>query len=148
MAVKRQEAFMGKFARPEVVVSRCLGFESCRYNAQTVPSNFVSTLGNFVNYTTVCPEVDIGLGVPRAPIRLIALDSVVRLIQPSTGLDVTEKMNAYASSLLSSLENVDELRGRRWPRNAASPLPDSRRDGHTSRPPVSPGRNRAARRSR
>jgi len=98
---------MGKFARPEVVISRCLGFESCRYNAQTVPSNFVSTLGNFVNYTTVCPEVEIGLGIPRAPIRLIALGGVIRLIQPSTGLDVTEKMNAYASSFLSSLENVD-----------------------------------------
>jgi len=98
---------MDKFVRPEVVVSRCLGFESCRYNAQTVPSKFVSTLGNFVNYTTVCPEVEIGLGVPRSPIRLIDMGGAIRLIQPSTGLDVTEKMNTYTSSFLSSLKNVD-----------------------------------------
>ena len=98
---------MDKFVRPEVVVSRCLGFESCRYNAQTVPSKFVSTRGNFVNYTTVCPEVEIGLGVPRSPIRLIDMGGAIRLIQPSTGLDVTEKMNTYTSSFLSSLKNVD-----------------------------------------
>lgn len=93
--------------RPEVVVSRCLGFESCRYNGQTIPSKFVSRLGKYVNYSTVCPEFDIGLGVPRAPIRMVSKASGIRLIQPLTGIDVTERLSAFANEFLDSLERVD-----------------------------------------
>ncbi|HDP77128.1 MAG TPA: DUF1722 domain-containing protein [Mesotoga infera] len=93
--------------RPEVVVSRCLGFESCRYNGQMIPSKFVSRLGKYVNYLTVCPEFDIGLGVPRAPIRMVSKANGIRLIQPLTGIDVTERLSVFASEFLDSLERVD-----------------------------------------
>lgn len=95
------------FPKPEVVVSGCLGFQNCRYNAQTVPNKFVKRLGEFVNYTTVCPEVEIGLGVPREPVRLVGHNRMLSLIQPATGLDCTEKMETFGRSFLNSLERVD-----------------------------------------
>jgi len=72
-----------------------------------IPSKFVSRLGKYVNYSTVCPEFDIGLGVPRAPIRMVSKTNGIRLIQPLTGIDVTERLSVFTSEFLDSLERVD-----------------------------------------
>lgn len=98
---------MRVFSRPKVIISKCLGFESCRYNAQTIPSRFVEKLGQYVDYATVCPEVEIGLGIPRAPIRLVTGEEGVLLLQPKTGMDVTDKMMAFAIAFLSKVDKVD-----------------------------------------
>ncbi|HML25721.1 MAG TPA: DUF523 and DUF1722 domain-containing protein, partial [Methanomethylovorans sp.] len=52
------------------------------------------------------PEGDIGLGTPRDPIRLVNGENL-RLIQPSTGQDITEKMQLFVSSFLDNLSDVD-----------------------------------------
>ncbi|WP_367363262.1 YbgA family protein [Mesotoga sp.] len=98
---------MLRLAKPEVVVSRCLGFESCRYNAQMIPNKFVKKLEKFVNYRTVCPEYDIGLGVPRPPIRMVFRSNETRLVQPLTGVDVTERLLEFTESFFAGLERVD-----------------------------------------
>jgi glucose/arabinose dehydrogenase len=38
----------GKFARPRVGVSKCLGFAACRYKGQTIPDEFVQSLWQVV----------------------------------------------------------------------------------------------------
>ena len=63
---------MGPHPKPNVVVSKCLEFEACRYNGQLVQDAFVRKLEKHVNYVPVCPEVAIGLGVPRFPIRIVS----------------------------------------------------------------------------
>jgi uncharacterized protein YbgA (DUF1722 family)/uncharacterized protein YbbK (DUF523 family) len=98
---------MNKFVRPNVVVSKCLGFENCRYNGQTIPDDFVDDLEPYVNYRTVCPEVEIGLGAPRNPIRLVMTEGEPRLMQPATKRDVTEAMRKFTASFLTSLDAVD-----------------------------------------
>lgn len=99
---------MVEHPKPNVVVSRCLGFDNCRYNGQTIPDPFVDKLEPFVNYTTVCPEVQIGLGVPRDPVRIVAQDDEKRLMQPATGADVTEAMRAYTADFLAQVgDDVD-----------------------------------------
>lgn len=55
----------------------------------------------------VCPEVEVGLGVPRAPIRLVENGGIIELIQPSTGVNVTEKMSKFADSFLEALPLID-----------------------------------------
>jgi len=50
---------------------------------------------------------DGGLGVPRSSIRIVQIDGELRLIQPTTGLDVTEKMRAFSTQFLNSLSEVD-----------------------------------------
>jgi len=100
--------------RPIVVVSRCLGFDHCRYNGQTIPDAYVDRLEPHVDYITVCPEVAIGLGVPRDPIRIVRQDDQLRLVQPATGRDVTDAMQAYVNAFLDDLGPVDGflLKGR------------------------------------
>jgi uncharacterized protein YbgA (DUF1722 family)/uncharacterized protein YbbK (DUF523 family) len=95
------------FHRPRVVVSKCLGFEHCRYNGEIVPSPFVDRLRDHADLIPFCLEVDMGLGVPRDPIRLVRTEEGLRLMQPSTGLDVTEQALLSADRFLSSSERLD-----------------------------------------
>jgi uncharacterized protein YbgA (DUF1722 family)/uncharacterized protein YbbK (DUF523 family) len=95
------------FPKPRIVVSRCLEFESCRYNGTMMPSEVVRTLKPLVEFLTVCPEVAIGLGVPRDPIRIVRGDDGPSLVQPATGRDLTAKMRGFADSFLASLPEVD-----------------------------------------
>jgi hypothetical protein len=60
-----------KFEKPIIVVSKCLEFEKVRYNGQVMPSQTVKDLIPFVEFIKVCPEYEIGLGVPREPIRIV-----------------------------------------------------------------------------
>jgi uncharacterized protein YbgA (DUF1722 family)/uncharacterized protein YbbK (DUF523 family) len=104
------------FPQPVIVISGCLEIEACRYNAQRIPFDLVGELEPFVRYVPICPEMEIGLGVPREPIRLVQLkksnggadsDSEVGLVQPATGADVTRDMLDFSDRFLSSLGEVD-----------------------------------------
>lgn len=98
---------MSEQPRPRVVVSKCLGFANCRYNGVTITDRVVETIKPFVDPIPVCPEVEIGLGVPRAPIRRVETEGGIRLIQPETGRDVTAAMDGFAERFLSGLREVD-----------------------------------------
>ncbi len=89
------------FPRPIVVVSECLGFAAVRYNGQILRSRFVDALRDHVDFVQVCPEVGVGLGVPRDPVRLVTEHERVRLVQPSTGRDLTEGMERYSAEFLA-----------------------------------------------
>jgi len=60
-----------------------------------------------VEFVPMCPEVGIGLGVPRATIEAVKRDDGIRLIQPSTGRDLTEEMTSWARGFLDSVGRVD-----------------------------------------
>jgi len=98
---------MPTFARPRVVVSRCLGFADCRWNGATISDPFVRRLADHVTFCAVCPEVEIGLGCPRDPIRVVETDGGRRLVQPATGQDVSDAMRGYAARVLDGLGPVD-----------------------------------------
>ena len=55
----------------------------------------------------VCPEVEIGLGIPRATVRIVRIDGVDHLIQPATARDVSGEMTVFANRFLDSLPPVD-----------------------------------------
>ncbi len=97
-AVKRQ---------PVIVVSRCLGFGVCRWNGAKLKCQLVEDLQNKVDFIPVCPECEIGLGMPRPPIRLVRKNSAVTLLQPATGLDLTGRMLRFSENFLRSLDRVD-----------------------------------------
>ncbi len=98
---------MNSLPRPVVVVSKCLGFDSCRYNGQIVNDRFIHLLKPFVEFITVCPEVEIGLGVPRSPIRIALQNGQKVLYQPATEEIVTDQMVGFTDQFLSSLPDVD-----------------------------------------
>jgi len=93
--------------RPRVVVSKCLGFAPCRWNGVALPNEFVEKLGHHVHYIPVCPEVEIELGVPRNPVRVVLADSERRLMQPATETDHTDKMTNFCNEFLDSLHDID-----------------------------------------
>lgn len=95
------------FARPRIVLSRCLEVEACRYNGAMIRSSVVRSLRPFVNFAPVCPELEVGLGTPRDPIRLVRRDGETRLVQPSTGRDLTDEMTGFRTGFLDGLERVD-----------------------------------------
>jgi uncharacterized protein YbgA (DUF1722 family)/uncharacterized protein YbbK (DUF523 family) len=98
-----------EFPKPKVVISKCIEFDSCRYNGQMISSDFVKSLAPHVDFLPVCPEVEIGLGVPRGSLRLVstAEGGETRLVQPTTGRDVTADMQSFAAKFLDSLGEVD-----------------------------------------
>ena len=95
------------FPPPRVVVSGCIDFQPCRYNGQRIPNDLIRELGPFVEWVPVCPEVEIGLGTPREPVRLVARGDTDRLVQPATGADVTDDMDRFSTSFLDRLGDVD-----------------------------------------
>jgi uncharacterized protein YbgA (DUF1722 family)/uncharacterized protein YbbK (DUF523 family) len=92
---------------PTLVMSKCLELDACRYNGQLIRAPFVLSLMPFVNLEPVCPEVEIGLGIPRDPIRLVSIQGVQKLVQPSTKRDVTAEMAEFSDRYLGSLADVD-----------------------------------------
>ncbi len=98
---------MREFVRPRVVVSRCLGFDHCRYNGNIVNSPIVTNLMEYVDFLPVCPEVEIGLGIPRDPVRIILENGEQRLVQSVSGRDITEVMKAFCTDFLNSAGDID-----------------------------------------
>jgi len=103
-----------QFPRPKVVVSKCLGFARCRYNGETISDDFTRRLEPAVDFLPVCPEVELGLGVPRESLRLVDGEGGPRLVQPKTDRDVTRAMAEFAREFLGGLGRVDGflLKGR------------------------------------
>ena len=95
------------FHRPKIVISKCFKFENVRYDGGVISSVFVKKLLPHVDSIPVCPEVEIGLGTPRDPLRIVLVEGKLRLIQRATNLDLTDKMAKFASSFLDSLPEVD-----------------------------------------
>ncbi len=98
---------MTKFPKPVVVVSKCLGFAHCRYDGQTIENPFVPRFQEFMEFRPICPEVEIGLGIPRKPIRIVTVEGKNRLYQPATERDVTQAMETFVENFLNSLTEVD-----------------------------------------
>ena len=92
---------------PVVVLSRCLGVEACRYNGKMIREDFIRQLSSYVKFRPVCPELEIGLGVPRDPIRIIDGDGGRTLVQPATGRDLTRSMTTFSQEFLTKLKDVD-----------------------------------------
>lgn len=89
------------------MVSACLGTEACRYDGRRLPGGIVAELAAHADLIPVCPEVEIGLGVPRDPILLVSGPDGVRLVQPSTARDLTRDMEGFAARFLDGLGDVD-----------------------------------------
>lgn len=92
--------------RLRIGISTCLLGRNVRYDGGHKRNAFLmDTLGDYVEWVPVCPEVDIGLGTPRPPIRLErATEGGIRLVMPDREEDLTERMLAYAE------ERVERLR--------------------------------------
>ena len=93
--------------KPRVVVSRCLGFDNCRYNGQSLPNDFIEILKDYVEFVTVCPEVEIGLGTPRDPVRAALVKDEKILYQPASEKQFTREINEWCENFYNENSEVD-----------------------------------------
>ncbi len=80
--------------RIPVGISSCLLGEKVRHDGSHKHHSYiVSTLGKYFVYRSFCPEMNIGLGVPRKPIRLVNKEGAIRCVGvKDPQFDVTEKL--------------------------------------------------------
>jgi uncharacterized protein YbgA (DUF1722 family)/uncharacterized protein YbbK (DUF523 family) len=89
-------------------VSQCLLGENVRFDGGHKRDPFITDfLGRFVEYVPVCPEAEVGMGIPREPIRLVRREDDVRLVTVKTGIDHTDAMRTYAEKKASALAKLD-----------------------------------------
>src|SRR3974390_1356964 len=92
-------------------ISTCLLGEKVRYDGGHKWDYYLTdTLGKYVEYVPVCPEVEAGLGVPRPPLHLIGDPSNPRLVTLRTKQDVTDPMVDWAKKRVRELEG-EKLNG-------------------------------------
>jgi len=89
-------------------VSSCLLGEPVRWDGQDRRHGYVTeVLAGHVDLVPLCPEVGIGLGVPREPIRLVRHGKEVRAVDvKDPSRDVTDDLRAFAKSLETILAGL------------------------------------------
>ncbi|MBF0258979.1 MAG: DUF523 and DUF1722 domain-containing protein [Desulfamplus sp.] len=92
----------------KIGVSRCLLGHNVRYDGGHSHDPFLTqTLGKFLEYVPVCPEVECGMPVPRESVRLVGDVENPRLMTGKTGIDKTQMMQTWIPQKLKSLENQE-----------------------------------------
>ena len=89
--------------RPLLGIGSCLAGNAVRYNGDTKkPNDYVREICAHFDTQAFCPEMGIGLGVPRPPIHLVGSEDAVRIVDVKTHLhDYTDQIRAYAQQVLS-----------------------------------------------
>jgi uncharacterized protein YbgA (DUF1722 family)/uncharacterized protein YbbK (DUF523 family) len=83
-------------SRIRIGISSCLLGEKVRYDGGHKKDEFLTShFGRYVEWVPMCPEFEIGLGVPRESLRLVSTGNDTRLIAPRSGLDHTDQMNLW-----------------------------------------------------
>ncbi len=90
-------------------ISSCLLGQEVRYDGGHKRDRFLTdVLGAYVTWVPVCPEIEIGLGTPRPTIRLERTEQGgVRLVMPSSGEDLTDRMTEYSVDRIRRLQKHD-----------------------------------------
>jgi len=94
--------------RVRLGISSCLLGNAVRWNSGHKMDRYLTrTLGQFVDYVPVCPEVEAGFGVPRESMRLVGDPENPRLITFKTKTDQTDRMLGWARRRVKELEKED-----------------------------------------
>ena len=94
--------------RPLLGISSCLLGQKVRYDGTAKRDRWiVEQLGRHVDYRPICPEMAIGLGTPRPPIRLVGSPDDMRVVgveDPS--VDVTDALETFALNTAGALGGI------------------------------------------
>ncbi|WP_443190323.1 YbgA family protein [Pseudomonas indica] len=98
----------GTTAKPRLGISACLLGDEVRYNGGHKESRLCSrTLAEHFDFVPLCPEVAIGLGIPREPIRLVGDPASPRAVGTvERQRDVTEALAAYGSRMAAGHDDL------------------------------------------
>jgi uncharacterized protein YbgA (DUF1722 family)/uncharacterized protein YbbK (DUF523 family) len=86
-------------------ISSCLLGNQVRYDGGHKLDRFIrDTLGLYVEFVPVCPEVECGLPTPREAMRLVGDPEAPRLLTRKTQIDHTDRMLTWAQRRVVELE--------------------------------------------
>ena len=95
-------------SRPKIAISACLMGAEVRFNGGHKESRLCSrTLAEHFEFVALCPEVAIGMGIPREPIRLVGdpqSPQAVGTVNPS--INVTAPLAEYGEKMAGELNDI------------------------------------------
>lgn len=106
--------------KPKIGVSACLLGQKVRFDGGHKREHFLTDVfGKFVEWLPICPEVEVGMGIPRETVRLVGTLASPRMIAEKSGRDWTEVMNSFAEKRWREIDN-DNLSGYVFKKNSPS----------------------------
>ena len=95
-------------SRIKVGVSSCLLGENVRWDGDHKRDETVKNLlGKIFEWVPTCPEVEIGMGIPRETVQLTGSSKSPRLVGTESATDWTQRMNRYANKRSRELAKMD-----------------------------------------
>lgn len=89
-------------------ISSCLLGDRVRWDGDHDRHSFLAdVLAPHVSWVRGCPELEIGLGVPREPIALVKEGASHVLVAATSRRDLTEAMTSFATSRVEDFEELD-----------------------------------------
>jgi uncharacterized protein YbgA (DUF1722 family)/uncharacterized protein YbbK (DUF523 family) len=80
-----------------VGISTCLLGQKVRYDGGHKRDRYLTDiLEAYFDFVPVCPELEIGMGVPREAVRLVGSPAAPRMVGRESGRDWTDRMNKYS----------------------------------------------------
>jgi uncharacterized protein YbgA (DUF1722 family)/uncharacterized protein YbbK (DUF523 family) len=99
---------MSPESKIKVGVSSCLLGEKVRWNGDHKQDLFVKNLlGQFFEWVPTCPEVEIGMGIPRETVQLTGDPKAPRMVGNTSGTDWTTRMNRYSKKRSAELGTMN-----------------------------------------
>ncbi len=99
---------VGPEPKIKVGISSCLLGEKVRWNGDHRQDRYVKEiLGRYFEWVPTCPEVEIGMGVPRETVRLRGPRDAPRMVGTRSGTDWTDPMRRYARGRAEELARMD-----------------------------------------
>ena len=99
---------LGAEHKISIGISSCLLGHKVRFDSGHKQNSYINnTLSEYFDFVPFCPEVDIGLGIPREAIRLVLIDEKVHCLGSKTAdLDVTQQLKDSAKQQFQWQKNL------------------------------------------
>lgn len=95
-------------SKPRIGISSCLLGNKVRHDGGHKHEAYITqTLGRHLEWVPVCPEYEVGMGVPRETVRLVGSVANPRMIAEKSGRDWTVEMQSYAEERVRRLEEMN-----------------------------------------
>lgn len=95
-------------SKPKLGIGSCLAGNAVRYDGQTkAPNKAVRSICEHFDIQPFCPEMGVGMGVPRPPIHVVGKSGHLRVLDVATHQqDFTEAITGYAGTVLSNAPDL------------------------------------------
>lgn len=90
-----------------VGLSSCLLGEMVRFDGGHKKDRYLTdVLGEYFEWVTVCPELEVGMGVPREVVRLVGTPASPKMVGTKSNVDWTSRMNHFSGQRVKQLAQL------------------------------------------